>query len=109
MFHRRRYLPDINAKAFPVREAAERAAINMPIQGTSAGIIKRAMIHLQPELEPLQAKLLLQVHDELVLEVAEDRVAEVSAVVKRVMEDAFPLSVPLGVGVGVGATWYDAK
>jgi DNA polymerase I len=108
LFHRRRYLPDINAKAFPVREAAERAAINMPIQGTSAGIIKRAMISLHPELEALGARLLLQVHDELVIETPEDRVEEVSSVVKRIMEDAFPLEVPLGVGVGVGDTWFDA-
>lgn len=109
LFGRRRYIPEINAKAFAVREAAERAAINMPIQGTSAGIIKRAMIDLEPQLVPFGAKLLLQVHDELVLEVPEVCLIEVSALVKRVMEEAYPLSVPLGVGIGVGSSWYDAK
>jgi DNA polymerase I len=108
LFKRRRYLPDVNAKAFPVREAAERAAINMPIQGTSAGIIKRAMIALHPELERFGAKLLLQVHDELVIESPEDCTEEVMSVVQRIMEDAYPLEVPLGVGVGVGNTWFDA-
>ncbi len=109
LFNRRRYIPEINAKAFPVREAAERAAINMPIQGTSAGIIKRAMIELEPELEALGARLLLQVHDELVIEVLEDRIDVVSNVVKEIMERAYLLDVPLGVGIGVGNTWYDAK
>ena len=108
LFNRRRYLPELNATSFMVREAAERAAINMPIQGTSAGIIKRAMIHLEPELEPFGARLLLQVHDELVIEAPDNTVTEVMAVVKRVMEEAFPLSVPLGVGVGAGQTWFDA-
>ena len=109
LFHRRRYIPEVNAKAFPVREAAERAAINMPIQGTSAGVIKKAMIELEPRIEPLGAQLLLQVHDELVLECPQDRVSEVSKIVEEVMGNAFPLDVPLGVGVGVGDTWYDAK
>jgi DNA polymerase I len=108
LFGRRRYIPEINSKAFNVREAAERAAINMPIQGTSAGIIKRAMIDLEPQLEPYGARLLLQVHDELVLECPENHVQAVSNLVQRVMEDAFLLSVPLGVGIGVGDTWFDA-
>ncbi|MFN3265591.1 MAG: DNA polymerase I [Deinococcales bacterium] len=109
LFGRRRYIPDINAKVFNVREAAERAAINMPIQGTAAGIIKRAMIDLAPLLQPFGAKMLLQVHDELVLEVPEAVLAEVSSLVQQTMENAFPLSVPLGVGIGVGRSWYDAK
>ncbi len=108
LFNRRRYLPELNATSFMVREAAERAAINMPIQGTSAGIIKRAMIDLEPELESRGAKLLLQVHDELVIESPDDSVQHVMAVVQHVMENAFPLSVPLGVGVGAGKTWFDA-
>jgi DNA polymerase-1 len=109
LFNRRRYLPDIHAKAFPVREAAERMAINMPIQGTSAGIIKRAMIDLDPQLEGLGAKLLLQVHDELVIEARADNVEEVGALVQRIMEAAYPLDVPLGASVGFGDSWYDAK
>ncbi len=108
LFGRRRYIPEISSKAFNVREAAERAAINMPIQGTSAGIIKRAMIDLEPQLEQYQARLLLQVHDELVLECPEAHIQAVSSLVQRVMEDAFLLSVPLGVGIGVGDTWFDA-
>jgi DNA polymerase I len=108
LFHRRRYIPEVNSAAFPVREAAERAAINMPIQGTSAGIIKKAMIELEPRLEKFNAHLLLQVHDELVLEAPEDRVQEVSSLVEEVMGNAFELAVPLGVGVGVGDTWFDA-
>jgi DNA polymerase-1 len=109
LFGRRRYLPDINAKAFPVREAAERMAINMPIQGTSAGIIKRAMIDLDAQLEAMGAKLLLQVHDELVIEARVENVEEVGKLVERVMADAYKLDVPLGVGVGIGDSWYDAK
>ena len=108
LFHRRRYIPEVNSSAFPVREAAERAAINMPIQGTSAGIIKKAMIELEPRLEEFAAHLLLQVHDELVLEVPEDCVQEVSGLVEEVMGHAFELAVPLGVGVGVGDTWFEA-
>ncbi len=108
LFGRRRYIPEISSKAFNVREAAERAAINMPIQGTSAGIIKRAMIDLEPQLEPYGARLLLQVHDELVLESPIEHVEVVSSLVQRVMEEAFLLSVPLGVGIGNGDTWYDA-
>lgn len=109
LFGRRRYIPDINSKMFNVREAAERAAINMPIQGTAAGIIKRAMIDLAPLLQPYGAKMLLQVHDELVLEVPETALSEVSGLVKQTMENAFPLSVPLGIGLGVGRSWFDAK
>ena len=109
LFHRRRYIPEINSKVFMVREAAERAAINMPIQGTSAGIIKYAMIYLEPQLEPFGARMLLQVHDELVLESPVEHTEVVSKIVEDTMNNAFTLDVPLGVGVGVGDSWYDAK
>jgi DNA polymerase I len=109
LFHRRRYIPEINSKVFMVREAAERAAINMPIQGTSAGIIKYAMIYLEPQLEPFGARMLLQVHDELVLESPTEHVETVCKIVEDTMNNAFALEVPLGVGVGVGDSWYDAK
>jgi DNA polymerase I len=109
LFHRRRYIPEINSKVFMVREAAERAAINMPIQGTSAGIIKYAMIYLEPQLEPFGARMLLQVHDELVLESPTEHIEAVSKIVEDTMNNAFTLEVPLGVGVGVGDSWYDAK
>ncbi|WP_407540606.1 DNA polymerase I [Deinococcus radiomollis] len=114
LYGRRRYVPELNASNRNVREAGERLAYNMPIQGTAADIIKLAMIRLDRELEggELQgtgARLLLQVHDELLLEVPEDRAEQVSALVREVMEGAASLSVPLSVEVGVGPNWYDTK
>jgi DNA polymerase I len=101
---RRRRLSDINSKNRVQREFAERTAINTPIQGTSADIIKRAMIQIDRELarRRLQARLLLQIHDELVLETPENEHAEVSALVKTCMESAMPLRVPLVVHLGNG-------
>ncbi|HEX2863378.1 MAG TPA: DNA polymerase, partial [Deinococcales bacterium] len=109
LFGRRRYLPEINNRAFNVREAAERAAINMPIQGTNADMIKLAMVRLEPELCALGARLLLQVHDELIVEVPEGKADEVQALVCDLMANTYPLSVPVDVGVGCGHNWYEAK
>ena len=109
LYGRRRYVPELNASNRNVREAGERLAYNMPIQGTAADIIKLAMIRLDRELEGTGARLLLQVHDELLLEVPEDRAEEVAALVREVMEGAASLSVPLSVEVGVGPNWYDTK
>lgn len=106
---RRRYIPEIHTKNKVAREAAERVAYNMPIQGTAADIIKKAMLALDSELEGTGASLTLQVHDELVLEVPEDRIEEVSKILKSCMEGAYDLSVPLTVEVGTGKSWYDAK
>ncbi|GEM50077.1 DNA polymerase I [Deinococcus cellulosilyticus] len=106
---RRRYIPEIHTKNKVAREAAERVAYNMPIQGTAADIIKKAMLALDSSLEGTGASLTLQVHDELVLEVPEDRVEEVSKILKSCMEGAFELKVPLTVEVGTGKSWYDAK
>jgi DNA polymerase-1 len=109
LYGRRRYVPELVSSNRNVREAGERLAYNMPIQGTAADIIKLAMIRLDRELESTGARLLLQVHDELLLEVPEERAEQVSALVREVMEGAATLSVPLSVEVGVGPNWYDTK
>jgi DNA polymerase-1 len=106
---RRRYLPEVNAGNRQVRDFGERMAINAPIQGTAADIIKIAMVRLAPRLVGLPADLLLQVHDELVLEVDAGAVERVAALVREVMEGAFPLDVPLKVEAHWGPTWMDAK
>ncbi|WZX99308.1 DNA polymerase I [Bacillus sp. FSL W7-1360] len=108
---RRRYLPELNSRNFNQRSFAERTALNTPIQGTAADIIKMSMVQMDKRLQtsPLAATLLLQVHDELIFEVAEDDVASLKALVLEVMEHALPLDVPLKVDVSSGASWYDAK
>jgi DNA polymerase-1 len=110
MFGRRRYLPDLNSDQRVRRELAERMALNAPIQGTAADIIKRAMLRVQQALEisGVKSRLLLQVHDELVLECPQSEVHEVSALVQAEMGRAADLSVPLDVSVGVGHNWDQA-
>ena len=105
---RRLYTPEIDARNMMVRKAAERAAINAPLQGSAAEIIKLAMIQVNQILDPKQAKLLLQVHDELVLEVDEAAANEVSQTIQQVMQDVVQLSVPLTVEVGRGINWDEA-
>jgi DNA polymerase-1 len=105
---RRLYLPEINAKNGIQRAAAERAAINAPMQGTAADIIKKAMISVDAiitEKYSNTVKMAMQVHDELVFEVAKDKLAEVSMVIKKIMEEAVALSVPLEVNVDSGKNW----
>lgn len=111
LYHRRRYLPDIHAKNFNVRSFAERTAINSPIQGTAADILKMAMIELDKRLQAsnIQTNMLLQVHDELVFEVKRDQVEQLDALVKEVMEHVVDLHVPLITDSSWGDTWYDAK
>ncbi len=111
IMNRRRYLPDITSRNFNVRSFAERTAMNTPIQGSAADIIKLAMIELDRRLKEaeVKARLLLQVHDELILEVPEEEVDKISDLVAEVMENAIELSVPLKVDVSHGDTWYDAK
>jgi DNA polymerase-1 len=108
---RRRYYPNINAANPANRSAEERAAINMPIQGTASDIIKRAMIDIHQAM-PKQfpgAHMLLQVHDELVFEVPAEQAADLTSFVKEKMENAFPLGqVPVVADTGVGANWYEA-
>ncbi|QIK83455.1 DNA polymerase I [Sanguibacter sp. HDW7] len=107
---RRRYLPDLTSDNRQRREIAERVALNSPIQGSAADIIKIAMLEVRKELEArgLGSRLLLQVHDELVLEVAPGELAEVEALLRAAMGGAAKLSVPLEVSVGTGPNWHDA-
>ena len=107
---RRRYLKDINANNAIVRGAAERNAVNAPIQGSAADIIKLAMIAVQKALDSqkLRTKMLLQVHDELVFDVYKPELEQVKELVKSAMENAFTLSVPLDVDLGVGENWLEA-
>jgi len=109
LFGRRRYMPELSSSNFMVRSFGERAARNTPIQGTAADIIKYAMVKTEKALEGLGAKLILQVHDELIIECPENEVEEVKEILCREMEGAAKLKVPLKVDVGVGKSWYDAK
>ena len=110
VFGRRLYLPEINARQVMRRQAAERTAINAPMQGTAADIIKRAMISVHEWLsaEPLDAQMIMQVHDELVFEVHEADVDALQQKVEALMCSAAELSVPLTVETGVGANWDEA-
>ncbi|HLY31542.1 MAG TPA: DNA polymerase I, partial [Ktedonobacterales bacterium] len=108
---RRRYLPDLATLPIVQRQAAEREAINMPIQGTNADMIKIAMIRLHHQLMELKlgARLILQVHDELALEVPEGEVAQVAPLVREAMVGALELSVPVKVEMKLGRTWYETQ
>ncbi len=109
---RRRYIPDINVSNQATRQAAERAAINAPIQGSSADIMKLGMIrayHALKQRPHLKTRMILQVHDELVLEVPEPETAEIAALARDAMNQAFELSVPLKVDVSVGTNWRDKE
>lgn len=107
---RRLYLPDINAKNGQLRQYAERTAINAPMQGTAADIIKTAMIKMQHWLDhtTCDIKMLMQVHDELVFEIAEKDIAESKKHIKSIMESALTLKVPLIVDIGQGSNWDEA-
>ena len=111
IFHRPRYLPDIHSKKPALRGFSERVAMNMPIQGTAADIIKLAMIRVYRRLrdEKLGSKLILQVHDELLVEAKESEAEQVMAIVKEEMENAADLSVKLSVDIHQGKDWYQAK
>ncbi|MDQ0403201.1 DNA polymerase I [Streptomyces sp. NBC_01723] len=110
LFGRRRYLPDLNSDNRQRREAAERMALNAPIQGTAADIVKIAMLNVDKALSEagLSSRMLLQVHDEIVLEIAPGERAAAEELVRREMANAVQLSVPLGVSVGSGADWESA-
>jgi DNA polymerase-1 len=110
IFGRRRYLPDINSKNGTVRSLAERNAINAPIQGTSADIIKLAMINVDKRLkkEGLQSRMVLQIHDELVFDAVKYEVETLCAIVKEEMENVTTLSVPLTVECNYGNNWLEA-
>lgn len=110
MLGRRRTLPDIASANNGVRQAAERTAINTPIQGSAADMIKKAMVEIHPALrdEGLSARMILQIHDELLFEVPEKEIDQAKSLVARVMEGALPLSVPVRVDAGVGRNWAEA-
>ena len=111
LLHRRRYTPDITNRNFNLRSFAERTAMNTPIQGSAADIIKLAMVQFAHKIKDtnFNAKLLLQVHDELIFEVPNDEIDEFSPFVEEIMDNALELSVPLSVESSYGDTWYDAK
>ena len=111
MFGRRRNLPEINASNANVRAFGERVAMNTPIQGAAADLIKIAMIRTEKMLSEagLKAKLILQIHDELIVEAPESEAEAASAILREAMTGAAQLSVPLVVDIGIGKSWFDAK
>ncbi|WP_338470474.1 DNA polymerase I [Niallia sp. XMNu-256] len=111
LMHRRRYLPEITSRNFNLRSFAERTAMNTPIQGSAADIIKKAMVDMAERLkrEGLQTRLLLQVHDELIFEAPPEEIEILKEIVPDVMENAIELKVPLKVDYAYGPTWYDSK
>jgi DNA polymerase-1 len=115
MTGRRRLVPELRSKNGQIRAAAERETVNMPIQGTAADVLKKAMIEVAAALGRANAarrqpsRMILTVHDELLFEAPEEDAADVATLVKGVMEGAFPLSVPLTVDVGIGPNWTAAK
>ncbi|APX72528.1 DNA polymerase I [Companilactobacillus allii] len=111
IMHRRRYLPDIHSKNFNIRNFAQRTAMNTPIQGSAADIIKVAMINMQKRIkdENLQANLLLQVHDEMIFEAPKSEIPLLEKIVPSVMDSAVKMDVPLKVGFAHGKSWYEAK
>ena len=108
---RRRYIPELQSDAFMQRAFGERLAMNAPIQGSAADILKLAMIKLYHALEEkgLKSKLILQVHDELIMDVYEDEIEEVKALILNTMNQAYPLSVDLETSYDIGHTWYEVK
>ena len=111
ILNRKRYLPELNSRNYNIRSFGERMAMNTPIQGSAADIIKVAMVKVYEELKnrKLKSKLILQVHDELIIEAHKDEVEEVKKLLKDLMESAVDLSVPLKVDMMTGESWYDTK
>ena len=111
LFHRRRYIPELSSNNYMVRQFGARAAMNTPIQGTAADIMKIAMVNLYKELknQKLDAKIVLQIHDELMIECKEEECKKVEEILKQCMENAMILSVPLEVEISEGEDWYEVK
>ena len=111
ILNRRRYIPEIKSSNFMLRNAGKRAAMNAPIQGSAADIIKIAMINVYKKLEEnnLKSKLILQVHDELIVEAVDSEIDIVKKIVKDEMENAVCLDVNLDVDLNIGDSWYDTK
>ena len=111
LFNRRRYIPELESKNYMIRQFGNRVAMNTPIQGTAADIMKMAMIKVYKKLkdENLKSKLVLQVHDELIIEATEDEKDIVKDMLKSTMESIVTFSIPLKVEVEEGKNWYEAK
>ena len=111
LMNRKRIIEELNNKNYMIRSSGERIALNTPIQGTAADILKKAMVEIFQEFEKrhLKSKMLIQVHDELVFNVLDTELEEVKEIVKNTMENTFKLSVPLKVDIEVGSNWYEAK
>ena len=111
LMNRKRVIEELNNKNFMIRSSGERMALNTPIQGTAADILKKAMVEIYDEFRKrnLKSKMLIQVHDELVFNVLKDELDEVKAIVQDIMENTFKLDVPLKVDIEVGENWYEAK
>ena len=111
MFHRRRPVPELKSSNFMQRSFGERVAMNSPIQGTAADIIKRAMIYVNRSLreQGLKSRLILQVHDELLIEAYKDELEQVTGILKYEMMNAAHLDVPLEIDINIGNNWYEAK
>ena len=111
IFKRRRYIPELNAKNFNIRSFGERVALNTPIQGSAADIIKIAMVKIYSELKKrkLKSKLIIQVHDELVVDAPSAEVEEVKNIMKEVMENSVDLNVKLSVDMNTGVNLYESK
>ena len=111
LFHRRRYVPELNSKNYMVRQFGNRVAMNTPIQGTAADIMKIAMINVNKELKKrgLEAKIILQVHDEMMIEAPENEKEEVKDIMKKEMESAIQLKIPLVAEISEAKNWYDCK
>lgn len=111
ILHRRRYIPELKAKNFNIKSFGERIAMNTPIQGSAADIIKMAMVNVYNELKKrkLESRLILQIHDELIIEAKKDEVEEVNILLREIMENSIKLSIPLTVDLEIGDNWHDAK
>ncbi len=111
LFNRRREIPEIHDKNYMTREFGKRAAMNAPIQGSSADLIKVAMVNVYEAMQAqhCRSKLILQIHDELIFDVCEDEIELMKQLVKKTMEEAMQLKVPLVADANVGKSWYDAK
>ena len=111
LMNRKRIIEELNNKNYMIRQSGERMALNTPIQGTSADILKKAMVEIYREFEKrdLKSKMLIQVHDELVFNVLKTEEEVVEKIVKDIMENTYKLSVPLVVDINKGIDWYDAK
>ena len=111
LMNRKRIIEELKNKNYMIRQSGERMALNTPIQGTSADILKKAMVEIYDEFNKLglKSKMLIQVHDELVFNVYKDEEEKVLKIVKEIMENTYKLSVPLVVDINKGSDWYEAK